>query len=134
MAREASDLWARRQRSRGGPAGPQRSRIPHTGHAGDCRPAGWHLAGAAVEDDAADDSPPGRSSDRHQDPAVETRIPMTDTIMTWSSVQPAIAEIYLVAAICVVLLVDVFVGEKRRGLTSTVTLIALAIGAALTVA
>jgi NADH-quinone oxidoreductase subunit N len=59
---------------------------------------------------------------------------MTDTIMTWSSVQPAIAEIYLVAAICVVLLVDVFVGEKRRGLTSTVTLIALAIGAALTVA
>jgi NADH-quinone oxidoreductase subunit N len=58
---------------------------------------------------------------------------MTDTIMTWSSVQPAIAEIYLVAAICVVLLVDVFAGEKRHGLTSTVTMIALAIGAALTV-
>ena len=59
---------------------------------------------------------------------------MTDTIMTWSSVQPAIAEIYLVAAICVVLLVDVFAGEKNHGLTSTVTLVALAIGAALTVA
>jgi NADH-quinone oxidoreductase subunit N len=59
---------------------------------------------------------------------------MTDTIMTWSSVQPAIAEIYLVAAICVVLLVDVFAGEKRPGLTSTVTLVALALGAALTVA
>jgi NADH-quinone oxidoreductase subunit N len=59
---------------------------------------------------------------------------MTDTIMTWSSVQPAIAEIYLVAAICVVLLADVFAGEKRHGLTSTVTLIALAVGAALTVA
>jgi NADH-quinone oxidoreductase subunit N len=59
---------------------------------------------------------------------------MTDTIMTWSSVQPAIAEIYLVAAICVVLLVDVFAGEKRPGLTSTVTLFALAVGAALTVA
>jgi NADH-quinone oxidoreductase subunit N len=61
-------------------------------------------------------------------------MPMTDTIMTWSSVQPAIAEIYLVAAICVVLLVDVFAGEKRPGLTSTVTLFALAVGAALTVA
>ena len=61
-------------------------------------------------------------------------MPMTDTIMTWSSVQPAIAEMYLVAAICVVLLVDVFAGEKRLGLTSTVTLFALAVGAALTVA
>ena len=61
-------------------------------------------------------------------------MPMTETIMTWSSVAPAIAEIYLVAAICGVLLVDLFFGEKRPGLTSTVTLIALAIGAALTVA
>lgn len=61
-------------------------------------------------------------------------MPMTDTFMTWSSVQPAIAEIYLVAAICVVLLVGAFAGEKRHGLTSTVTLIALAAGAALTVA
>jgi NADH-quinone oxidoreductase subunit N len=60
-------------------------------------------------------------------------MPMTETIMTWSSVAPAIAEIYLVAAICVVLLVDVFAGEKRPGLTSTVTLVALAVGAALTV-
>ena len=58
---------------------------------------------------------------------------MTDTIMTWSSIQPAIAEMYLVAAICVVLLVDVFAGDKRPGLTSTVTLFALAVGAALTV-
>ena len=33
-----------------------------------------------------------------------------------------------------VLLVDVFAGEKRHGLTSTVTMIALALGAALTVA
>ena len=60
-------------------------------------------------------------------------MPMTETIMTWSSVQPAIAEMYLVAAICVVLLVDVFAGDKRPGLTSTVTLVALAVGAALTV-
>ena len=58
---------------------------------------------------------------------------MTEMTMTWSSVAPAIAEIYLVAAICVVLLVDVFAGEKRPGLTSTVTLVALAVGAALTV-
>jgi NADH-quinone oxidoreductase subunit N len=58
---------------------------------------------------------------------------MTDTIMTWSSVQPAIAEMYLVAAICAILLVDVFAGDKRHGLTSTVTLLALAVGAALTV-
>ena len=60
-------------------------------------------------------------------------MPMTEMTMTWSSVTPAIAEIYLVAAICVVLLVDVFAGEKRPGLTSTVTLVALAVGAALTV-
>jgi len=60
-------------------------------------------------------------------------MPMTETIMTWSSVQPAIAEMYLVAAICVVLLIDVFAGDKRPGLTSTVTLVALAVGAALTV-
>ena len=60
-------------------------------------------------------------------------MPMTETIMTWSSVQPAIAEMYLVAAICAVLLIDVFAGDKRPGLTSTVTLIALAVGAALTV-
>jgi NADH-quinone oxidoreductase subunit N len=58
---------------------------------------------------------------------------MPDTIMTWSSVAPAVAEIYLVAAICVILLVDVFVGEKRHGLTSSLTLLALAVGAALTV-
>jgi len=58
---------------------------------------------------------------------------MPDTIMTWASVAPAVAQIYLIAAICVLLLVDVFAGEKRPGLTSTLTLLALAIGAALTV-
>jgi NADH-quinone oxidoreductase subunit N len=58
---------------------------------------------------------------------------MTDTIMTWSSIAPAIAEMYLVAAICVILLLDVFAGDKRPGLTSSVTLLALAVGAALTV-
>ncbi|HEY4212259.1 MAG TPA: NADH-quinone oxidoreductase subunit NuoN [Steroidobacteraceae bacterium] len=51
--------------------------------------------------------------------------------MTWHSIAPAVGEIYLVAAICVILMVDVFAGEKRRGLTSTLTLIALVLGAAL---
>jgi len=59
-------------------------------------------------------------------------MPMTDTLVTWSTIQTAIAEAYLVAAICVVLLIDVFAGDKRPGLTSTVTLVALAVGAALT--
>ncbi len=58
---------------------------------------------------------------------------MFETTMTWASVAPAIAEMYLVAAICGILLIDVFVGDKYRGLTSTLTLVALAIGAALTV-
>jgi NADH-quinone oxidoreductase subunit N len=58
----------------------------------------------------------------------------TDTIITWSSVQPAIPELFLAVAICAVLLIDVFAGEKRPGLTSTLTLISLAVGAALTVA
>src|SRR5262245_46704430 len=58
---------------------------------------------------------------------------MPDTLMTWQSIAPAISEIYLVAAICVLLLVDVFAWQTRRGLTSTLTLVALALGAALTV-
>jgi NADH-quinone oxidoreductase subunit N len=53
--------------------------------------------------------------------------------MTWASVAPAIGEIFLGFAICAVLMIDVFAGEKRRGLTGTVTLIALAITAALLV-
>ena len=44
---------------------------------------------------------------------------------------PAIAEIYLAIAICFVLMVDVFAGH-RRGLTATVTLLVIAVGAALT--
>src|SRR5258707_6708520 len=57
-----------------------------------------------------------------------------DTMMTWQSIAPAIAEIYLVAAICLIGLVDAFAGQTRRGLTPTLTLIVLAVGAALTVA
>src|SRR6202048_659421 len=58
---------------------------------------------------------------------------MPETIMTWQSITPAIPEIYLVGPICLVLLVDAFAGQTRRGLTPTLTLIALAVGAALTV-
>jgi NADH-quinone oxidoreductase subunit N len=58
---------------------------------------------------------------------------MPETIMTWQSITPAIPEIYLVAAICLLLLVDAFAGQTRRGLTPTLTLITLAVGAALTV-
>src|ERR1700704_4656555 len=58
---------------------------------------------------------------------------MPETTMTWQSITPAIPEIYLVAAICLLLLVDAFAGQTRRGLTPTLTLIALAVGAALTV-
>jgi len=53
--------------------------------------------------------------------------------MTWASVAPAVGEIFLTFAICAVLLIDVFAGERRRGLTPTVTLLALAITAALLV-
>ncbi len=52
---------------------------------------------------------------------------------TWASVAPASGEIFLVFAICAVLLIDVFAGEKRRGLAPTLTLIVLAITAALLV-
>jgi NADH-quinone oxidoreductase subunit N len=50
----------------------------------------------------------------------------------WHSISPAIPEMYLAFAICVVLLFEVFVGVKRRGATSTLTLILLVVGAALT--
>jgi NADH-quinone oxidoreductase subunit N len=59
---------------------------------------------------------------------------MPDTMTTWQSFAPAISEIYLVAAICLILLVDAFAGQTRRGLTPTLTLIVLAVGAALTLA
>jgi NADH-quinone oxidoreductase subunit N len=57
---------------------------------------------------------------------------MPDTSFQLSSLAPAVAEIWLAVAICVILLVDVFAGEKRRGLTATLTLLALVAGAALT--
>ncbi len=52
--------------------------------------------------------------------------------LTLASLAPALPEIYLTAAICLVLLVDVFVGDRRAWITPTLTLLVLAIGAALT--
>src|SRR5207253_11145451 len=40
-----------------------------------------------------------------------------------ASLAPALPEIYLITMICVVLMVDVFAGQTRRGLTATFTLI-----------
>jgi NADH-quinone oxidoreductase subunit N len=52
--------------------------------------------------------------------------------MNFADVAPALPEIYLTIMICVVLMVDVFAGQNRRGLSATFTLITLAVGAALT--
>jgi NADH-quinone oxidoreductase subunit N len=58
---------------------------------------------------------------------------MSDAVFSWQQLAPAVAEIWLVFAICLLLMAEVFLGEKRRGLISTLTLLALALGAALTV-
>ena len=58
---------------------------------------------------------------------------MPETPFIWSSLAPVTPEICLVVAICAILLIDVFAGERRPGLTSTLTLLALAVSAALTV-
>jgi NADH-quinone oxidoreductase subunit N len=50
---------------------------------------------------------------------------------TWSSLAPAVAEIYLALAVCVILMVDVFSGERRSGFIATLTLLALVVGTAL---
>jgi len=58
---------------------------------------------------------------------------MDPTPLNAASFAPAVAEIWLVCAICVLLLIEVFAGVNRRGLTATLTLVALAAGAALLV-
>ncbi|HEV7716020.1 MAG TPA: NADH-quinone oxidoreductase subunit NuoN [Steroidobacteraceae bacterium] len=57
---------------------------------------------------------------------------MPDNAASLASYAPAIPEIYLTVMICVVLMVDVFAGQTRRGLSATFTLITLVVGAALT--
>lgn len=56
---------------------------------------------------------------------------MQSTI-TLHHILTALPEIYLAAAICVVLLVDVFAGAAARRITPTLTLLVIAIGVALT--
>ena len=58
---------------------------------------------------------------------------MDSTLFNAASLAPAVAEIWLVCAICALLLIEVFAGVNRRGLTATLTLVALAVGAALLV-
>jgi NADH-quinone oxidoreductase subunit N len=58
---------------------------------------------------------------------------MTHTL-TFASIMPALPEIYFTAAICLVLLVDVFAGAAARRITPTLTLLVIAVGAALTLA
>jgi NADH-quinone oxidoreductase subunit N len=48
-------------------------------------------------------------------------------MQTW----PAIPEIWLASAACLILMIDVYGGDKVRGLTATVTMFALLIGAVL---
>ncbi len=58
---------------------------------------------------------------------------MNEAAMTLETLRPAIAEISLGLAICLVLLVDVFAGAARRQLTPVLTLMLLAACAWLTV-
>jgi len=59
---------------------------------------------------------------------------ITVTGTTLISLMPALPEIYLTTAICVLLMADVFFGDKHRGLAPTLTLLILAAGAGLTLA
>jgi NADH-quinone oxidoreductase subunit N len=59
---------------------------------------------------------------------------MPDMPLSWSSYAPAVAEIYLALAVCVLLMIDVFTSERRSGRIATLTLFALVIGVAVLVA
>ncbi len=53
--------------------------------------------------------------------------------ISWASLAPAVAEMYLAFAACVILMVDVFAGRRWPRLTPSLTLLALALGVALLV-
>jgi len=57
---------------------------------------------------------------------------MPQNELTLASFLPALPEIYLTVMICVVLMVDVFFGQTRKGLAATFTQFVLLLGAALT--
>ncbi|MGH8227584.1 MAG: NADH-quinone oxidoreductase subunit NuoN [Steroidobacteraceae bacterium] len=54
--------------------------------------------------------------------------------LSWARVAPAIGEMYLAFAACLILMLEVFGGERRRRLVPRVTFAALVVGAALLVA
>src|SRR4029079_4837541 len=92
------------------------------------RAGGGPVACAAAGGHADHRAASGRADFREQ------AAPMTDaTAFNWASLQPALPEIYLTAAICLLLLADVFFGDKRRGLAPTLTLLILVGGALVTV-
>ena len=46
--------------------------------------------------------------------------------LNWATLTPAAAEIYLLLAICVVLLVDVFLSDRHRWVTFALSMLTLA--------
>jgi len=54
---------------------------------------------------------------------------MGNEVFTFTSLLPAMPEMALATAVCLVLMIDVFAGHARRGLTATVALLALALTA-----
>jgi NADH-quinone oxidoreductase subunit N len=57
---------------------------------------------------------------------------MTDTAFSFAQILPALPEMYLAAAVCVLLLFDLFIGERAPARTASFTLLLLAGGAAVT--
>src|SRR5205085_1809990 len=82
----------------GGPQGSQRPGIHRACGAGAGRAAAGAVARTPAQYHAGLDPSPGRSGRRHQVAA------MNDTVFTLSSLAPALPEIYLATAACVLLL------------------------------
>lgn len=57
---------------------------------------------------------------------------MSEAPLSWSTIAPATPEIYLAIALCVVLLVEAFSGDRRRGIADALTLIILVLGVGVT--
>src|ERR1700733_3286801 len=57
---------------------------------------------------------------------------MSEAPLSWDTIAPAIPEIYLTGALCAILLVEAFGGDRRRGLADSLTLVVLVAGAMVT--
>jgi NADH-quinone oxidoreductase subunit N len=57
---------------------------------------------------------------------------MNVVLMPLGSMTLAVPEIWLATSACLILLLDVYLGSSRRGLTATLTMLALVVGVALT--